>query len=442
MSFFRKRERGMTLVTSTVLLVAFIGIAALAIDAGMLYSARTSAQHAADAAALAGVYEFVNACNVETPPPGCSTWDLHEAAFNAGKRVAAQNKIFGTPVNIETRLDASPCPAPNLSTWLCVDDTNRRVTVNVARSGTLGIATFFARVLGFNSADIAAIATAEAGPEIGGTSSGNASYCLKPVFLPNTILAKNADGTPMAPGDACKPTASPSGPQVIFNTDGSLSAWAKASDPFGNPYLIRPTTPSVAKSGLAPSQFYSLDYGNGTDPVTGEPIGGADMYRCTLGRCANQCGVPDLLACSSSSTVNVVDIDVETGNMVGPTWQGIDTLIGTSDIDTFDAWKTRLSTDGTATSRNLVVAPIWDTCNQPVRSGTNVDIHVLGFVKVFVDSVVHPSDGGGQAGDITAHVLGPITCSDMEGGGGTPPTPGPYTIPIRLVQSPTTAKTP
>ncbi len=65
-------ERGYIIVTTAMLLVVFLGFGALAIDVGLLYSARTSAQRAADAAALAGAFTFVadKFCNIKTDTAG------------------------------------------------------------------------------------------------------------------------------------------------------------------------------------------------------------------------------------------------------------------------------------------------------------------------------------------------------------------------------------
>src|SRR3989442_4644766 len=55
-----KKQEGFVLVVVAVVLVALIGFLALAVDVGVLYSARTSAQEVADAAALAGAFTFIN----------------------------------------------------------------------------------------------------------------------------------------------------------------------------------------------------------------------------------------------------------------------------------------------------------------------------------------------------------------------------------------------
>ncbi len=60
---FRRNRRGVSLVIFAISSVAIIGMAALAIDLGMLLRTRAEAQRAADAAALAGASAFT-----ETPP--------------------------------------------------------------------------------------------------------------------------------------------------------------------------------------------------------------------------------------------------------------------------------------------------------------------------------------------------------------------------------------
>lgn len=429
----QNRQKGMTLVMVALLMVVFMGIAAIAIDAGMLYTARTAAQHAVDAAALSGVYEFINPCASSTPPSSCTGWDLATAAENSALTMAAQNSIFGKPVAITTKFAASPCTGSATESWVCVDEPNRSVTAYVAQDGGLGILSFFARVIGSSQMAVSAMGTAQAGQANEDAPTATSSYCLKPVFLPNTILAP----TGMTAANACQPTATPYGPAVIFNSDGTLSAWAAANKNtlFGNPYLIRPTSPSDIKNGglLNPGQFFSLNFADSG--------GGAQTYSCTLGKCINECpGTdPNLLNCGMTNSVSLIDI--ETGNMVGPTVQGINTLIGNPPGDTYGNYVSRLG-EGPTTSVNLAAAPVWDVCSQlgTIKGGTKNNMKVLGFVKVFVDRVVQPGAGSGQPGDVTAHVLEPIACGQVTADTPPPaPPPGPYGVPIRLVQNPANA---
>src|SRR3989454_12514359 len=88
MNINTKNEEGFVLVVVAALLVALIGFLALAVDIGVLYSARTSAQEVADAAALAGAFTFIN--DTQSPQP--------QTASSDALQVALHNSILGQPV--------------------------------------------------------------------------------------------------------------------------------------------------------------------------------------------------------------------------------------------------------------------------------------------------------------------------------------------------------
>jgi len=71
MKLNRKYERGQALILIVLAIVGMIGLVALAIDGGNVFSNRRSAQNAADAAALAGA--LARAKNPDLPPADLST---------------------------------------------------------------------------------------------------------------------------------------------------------------------------------------------------------------------------------------------------------------------------------------------------------------------------------------------------------------------------------
>jgi Flp pilus assembly protein TadG len=384
----------MTVAMLAIFIVGLFGMAALAIDLGILYTARTSAQHAADAAALAGAYSFLNATSAQPA-----------AAQDAAVAAAGANYVLGNPVVIS---------AANVN----VDVGNRLVTVTVPLTGGSGIGTYFARVFslqgagGMSRVDVVVQASAEASL----TASG--SRCLKPLFIPNTILST------LDPAVACAAAT----PEVIFsrpdgcNTPNSqLSGWYTSTAVVGGAYQIKPGNPQNA---LEPSQFYALDFG-----------AGATDYRCTLGGCTNECGITDIPACGDN-------YPVKTGNMVGPTNQGVDDLTGTDP----DIWHGigQYEDGGTGviydSSNQVVVAPVWDNCCQTINPGTNGQTAtIIGFVDLFIDG----SKGGGN---VDAHLISTTPCAGFGGSGGggggagvpPPNVSGPSGRPIRLVQTPAT----
>lgn len=146
-------ERGATIVVAALVIVALLGVAALAIDIGMLLTARTEAQRTADAAAHAGAVEWL----VSNGDEG--------VARSTAQQVAAINPIIGEPPDVSDA-DVEFLTAPD------------RVRVTVWRSANRGnpVPTFFARVLGFDNVDVAAVAAA-------GISDACGAGCPLPLAL-------------------------------------------------------------------------------------------------------------------------------------------------------------------------------------------------------------------------------------------------------------------
>lgn len=388
-----RSQRGMTLVVVCLMLIALMGIVALCIDLGMLYTARTSAQHAADAAALAGAYTFLDPAANQPA-----------AAQNAAVVVAASNKVLGNPVSITSA-----------NVTVATSSTGNTVTVTVPLAGTSAVNTFFAKALGISSVPVTVSAKAQA------ANTAGSSYCVKPVYVPNTILSS------LSTSAAC------TGGQVLFDSSGNLTAWAQAQ--LDQCTLIRPTSPSdVTSGGFSPGQFFSLDFGSG-----------ANTYRCTWSSCLNNvaCGADQsVIACGKS-------YPVKTGDMTGPTKQGVGDL--TTPTDT---WVTGgspnyyLNSGGQKvdTSKQLSLVPVWDDCNQTINSGTNGQAaKVIGFLEMFVDGMTGQNGctkkggGGGGGGNwVMVHPVKATSCSNGAGGagggaGGTTPS-GPFAVPVQLIK--------
>ena len=147
-------ERGITAVIVALSLIALMGIAALAIDVGMLLTARTEAQRAADAGAMAGAGMLISA-------PGDDA-----AARNEAQDFATMNAVIGiTPSVLDEDVE------------IIAGDRLRVSVRNTAERGN-PIPTFFARVFNINAVDVGAVAAAE-------ISGAGAADCLLPVALPD-----------------------------------------------------------------------------------------------------------------------------------------------------------------------------------------------------------------------------------------------------------------
>ncbi len=160
----RKRRRGTVLPLFALALMGLMGVIALAIDIGLIAVARTQAQNAADIAALTGA----RLLNGDTT----STYNISQSATSAAT-AATYNKILeqsvaSTEVTVRTgqykynaslqRFEPDPAsyttstsasPASGTGAW-----TASEATIAVTQP------TYFARVLGVNSFNVGATATA------------------------------------------------------------------------------------------------------------------------------------------------------------------------------------------------------------------------------------------------------------------------------------------
>ena len=156
-------QSGMSYVFIGLGFMGFLSASILAIDVGMLMTARNQAQNSADAGALAGatalMYDNWNDRSSSGP------------AVTSAIAAATSNKVMaGTvsvlPADVEFPLDPGGQPT--------------RVRVTVRRTAARGnpVATQIAKYFGINNSDISATATAE-------VSQANAMTCVKPFTIPD-----------------------------------------------------------------------------------------------------------------------------------------------------------------------------------------------------------------------------------------------------------------
>jgi Flp pilus assembly protein TadG len=355
-------QSGYVLVTLAFLLLALLAVTALAIDIGMAFGARTQNQAAADAAALAGAFTYIEPSNAQPA-----------TAQNQAIAAAIANKTMGTAV---TAADVQAVG----------DAANRRVTVTITRTEP----TFFSKVMGVNSIQVRTTAVAEA------SRNSVIGSCSKPFFVPNGMMGTSG---------AC---ASCAAGEVLIGPDNEPTAFATSKK--GQQFLIKPNRPSDA---LVPSNFYTIAVG-------GNPSG--SDYRDAIGGCVDSAA----LQCGDSYATN-------TGDMRGPTRQGVDDLIGNPPTDHYVAIGDYTHADGLHydTSRALVVAPIVDICAYPgfcpteqFPSGFGPMLTVVGFGQFFIEGVDN------QAG-VTARLINVFGCGD---GSQTVTGGGAFSLPIRLVR--------
>src|SRR5688572_22847564 len=275
----RRDEQGMTLIMVATGMMAFLSATMLAVDVGMLMVARTEAQNAADAGALAGAVAL-----------GYDDYDDRTAAGPAvTNAIAAGTAAENGVMNKNASVLAEDVTLPTIN----------QIRVRVQRSSARGnpLTTFFAPIFNINTGDVGAIATAEVSP-------ANAMTCVKPFTVPDKWIEKQTP--PWDPDDTFdvvdnkgKPLADPDVYIPIGQT--GYTGYNAVAD---KGTLI--TLKAANGTNIAPSFYFPYSIGN---------VSGASEYSWNIGNCNTTIhGFPHFL-------------QAEPGNMVGPTSQGLDELI-------------------------------------------------------------------------------------------------------------------
>jgi Putative Flp pilus-assembly TadE/G-like len=410
-----RNERGITVPMTAAFIFMLLAVAALAIDIGIAYTARASVQHAADAAALAGAFTFVN--RQDATDPGQAA----QAARDAAAAVANSNYVLGQQLKTSpSPVDPSGGVVPPCNTMrdnsVCVDPGFRRVTVKVM----VPLKTYFASIWpSFGLLNVRAVASAEAAPHAVG------SHCMKPLFIPNTAMAPTvAGGSGEGPGGTGRNaiTSACSRDQTFFDpTTSQPTSFAQSK--IGTTFTISPL--GSANNGhdgdeedgtVGPNQYLPIDFGNG---VVG--------YKCGISHCLNDSACANAIdpalfnnfvaGCTGASSLNALPT-------VPPsvTRAAFDDLQGQTPDRFFGVGDYGVDLNSTAdTSNSVLTLPVWNNCDPryPIAAGAQ-QYPVSGMVQFFLD----PPDA---RGNITAHLVGFANCDSN--GNGT----GPGGIPVRLV---------
>ena len=289
-------EDGFSLVFVGLGCMAFVAASMLAIDVGMLMTARSQAQNSADAGALAGATALA-----------FDSWTDRTATGPA-----VTSSIAGAQANLVQAAQVSVTPPDVVFLNDPVSGDANRVQVTVRRNAERGnpVATLVAQYFGIKTADIMAVATAEA-------AAANAMTCVKPFTIPDrwienqnppwdstdTFDRYDKKGNLIPNPDVYQPEYLPNG----CLTSGGCSANPNYSGynteaNRGMQLVLRAST----GTNIQPSFYFSLAMLNDT---------GGDDYRWNIANC-------------NTSIYKWGDPLVqEPGDKAGPTVQGIADLI-------------------------------------------------------------------------------------------------------------------
>jgi hypothetical protein len=398
------RERGATLFIAAASLLAILSMAGLAIDLVALYVGKSEAQRAADAAALAGASAFVST-GCASGGVDCLSSSVEALATQKATATGAQNLVGGQTPSV-------PTGSITFSRGDGATPT-RNPLITVVASATMP--TFFMKIWGVTSNTVSATATAEAYNPAGSTSGPTyCASCLKPFLVPNCD-----PNHPVAKSDAnaninC-PITGTSNYMSYFINPNNNGQLVNSGSVIGQPWTLH-------QNG-APSQYYAIATGGAQSK---------SVYRAAISGCSTV-----VITCGQAlQTLN--------GNAVGPTSQGINTLIHASG-DGLGQGQDTISTNTspftmTAGSSNpyirggaqitqsdsLVTVPVYDGSGLSPGGST---VTVVGYMQMFIQA----TDSGAT---ISAIVTGVSSCGSKTGGtcgaGSTNGGGGTY-IPVRLV---------
>jgi hypothetical protein len=317
----RKNEQGIIIALVAVFMLFVIGaMAALSIDVVTMYTARSEAQLAADAAALAGARVLANSgmTSDATLTAGAET-----LAGTVAVQVGQQNQVGGRNL-IAANGEVVVVGFLGTVTNPCTAPTNPCITVHVQRTD---LPTFFARILGRTQVTVGASATAEAyNPSATGAPGGGpavAPICVKPWLLPNM--------------DPTQPMPPFTQPAAIFTATGAIvkpglvgQGWP---NPTGNPNGLFARCGDCTGSLIPPpltGEYYPVAI---DAPAPDFPHPTQALPNCSTGFTAYQFAVAGCvqqpISCGVNSAINPTAINIDTNTYTSST--------GSRDSDTVQA---------------------------------------------------------------------------------------------------------
>jgi hypothetical protein len=333
-----RNRHGAALAIVAISLVVILGMGALAVDMGMLIKQRDDAQRAADAAALAGASAFQDAKPLDAVGP----------AGEQARDYLAKNYVGGT--YIDTAVTASYINGGNRYITevregvVVVLPDSQKVRVIVRRPA---VGTLFGRVMGFLNVPIAAKAAAR-------VFEAGEGKCVKPFAFPD--FWGDADNDPngnkledLGPGqgkggEAWKYASSPDDHYRAYgDADGTGVTTGLGSDyrnesiadgdktgaryweDYGRPIVLKKSNPQQTSS---PGFFLPW-------VIPGSNPGAAD-YKANIVGC-NPAAINLTTDFNVDGSADTSSYDNKPGNMIGPTKQGMDSLI---DLDPDACWAT------------------------------------------------------------------------------------------------------
>lgn len=453
MLFSRSGERGSALVFFAFFILFLLGAAALAIDLGMLYVARSEAQRSADAAALAGASVFTGSCKLTA---SCESPASETLAAQDAVAAARANQVAGMPGTVNCDLSsgyaASSCSGIRFTDPTGPSGMEPQITVEVQRTG---ISLIFARMFNQRTGQVSASATAEA--YMGGAIETHVTPFLLPNCDPNPVDATSTNTSPY-----CSDSSGNTNVYAPFiESDGTIVSpdlyTGVTPGALGEPWTLHYAYQGFtanASGSVSPSQWSLAafpnsngSYNNSNSELLAEIEAGSSGVGIACGtRVQTVTGsrpmpigqaVNTLINASADGPNHGQDFLTDTAN--GPFTPYPTSFYGGSTFISLTQGGTGLFsvTPGSGGdpfpsnmgwSKSIVLTPLF---NGNTLNPGNQTVQVAGFAELFIDYSQFQS---GQE-TIQANVINLISCYD-NGTGNTGVVADASPIPVRLIQRP------
>jgi Flp pilus assembly protein TadG len=361
-------DRGFSLIFMGVGFMTFLSASMLAIDVGMLMTARGQAQNAADAGAHAGATALV-----------FNSFSDHSASGPAvvGAMTTAQKNLV---------MGEAPSVIPSDVTFPMNPDTGQSdlVQVKVYRTQARGnpLETVIARIFGIPTADVSATATAVAAP-------ADVETCVMPLTVPDKWIEKQCASPPCAWAPTNRFDLYDAIGNPLANPDVYIPPGQSGTTGY-NPHTdkgLELVLKSNNESKVAPSMYNPWD-------LPGS-VGGSD-YRDNIINCN-----PNIVKIGD-------DMTPENGNMTGPTKQGTDGLIAKDPNAYWDTACKCVKGSAFATSPRIRIVPLYNPVlyAQGKQSGkSQPHLQVVNYLGFFIERIT----GGGEVTGRITPILGRIS---------------------------------
>jgi hypothetical protein len=277
----KRRDKGQVLVLVALAIFVLLGLAALGIDVGFMYSVRHELQRSADAGALAGVAPF-------------TTRDWTDVSVRAEADALARDFATKNTV-VKTQLNRLEPPNGEVHVYFPV---NRIGHIGVDTSRNVDL--FFARIFGIQNRTITAHAMAWAAP------TNERAECIAPFAIP--LLWIDADGDGLFDNNI---TSEYNSVTPFCSGDVVTNCWPTGT--VRNIHIGQPRfDPQDLSSQETSGQFFIMDGNAGNEYPTG------DVWNFAAGE---GCMALDLSR----------NISLQPGGAMGPINHGMDLRIASGD---------------------------------------------------------------------------------------------------------------